>query len=95
MYTEFWRESRKERSFGQMGVNGRISWISNRIRACVEWINLAGDKDIWQALVNTAMCLWVTQVHVISYWLHASSRTEQSAGPLWGPNSAQLTRDSM
>jgi hypothetical protein len=27
----------------------------------MEWIDLAQDKDSWQALVNTVMNLWVLQ----------------------------------
>jgi hypothetical protein len=35
-------------------VNGRIilSWI-------MDWIDVAQDRDMWQALVNMVMSLWV------------------------------------
>jgi hypothetical protein len=27
---------------------------------CMDWIDLAQDRDQWRALVNTVMNLWVT-----------------------------------
>jgi hypothetical protein len=44
-YTEFWWGNLRERDVGWGGMN---------------WIELAQDRDRWQALVNTVMNLWVS-----------------------------------
>jgi hypothetical protein len=39
----------------EQGINGRmgLKWILRRSAVVVEWIQLAQDRDRWQALVNT------------------------------------------
>jgi hypothetical protein len=43
------------------GVDGRIilKWIFERLDGGMDWIDLAQDRDRWQALVNTVMELRV------------------------------------
>jgi hypothetical protein len=43
------------------GVDGRIilKWIFERLDGGMDWINLAQDRDRWQALVNAVMNLRV------------------------------------
>jgi hypothetical protein len=43
------------------GIDGRIilKWIFERLNGGMDWINLAEDRDRWQALVNTVMNLRV------------------------------------
>jgi hypothetical protein len=43
------------------GVDGRIKlkWIFERLGGGVDWIDLAQDRDMWRALVYTAMNLRV------------------------------------
>jgi hypothetical protein len=36
------------------------SYFSNYTRDVMDWIVLAQDRDIWQALVNAVMNLWVS-----------------------------------
>jgi hypothetical protein len=36
-----------------------IRWVSERVRVCVEWIQLAQERDRWQALANMVMILQV------------------------------------
>jgi len=43
-------------------VNGRriLRWIFRKWDGgCVNWIDLAQDRDRWQALVNVVMNFWV------------------------------------
>jgi hypothetical protein len=46
----------------------RCGWVDNTkmkidfidiVCGCMDWINLAEDRDQWRALVNTAMNFWV------------------------------------
>jgi hypothetical protein len=43
------------------GIVGRIilRWIFRNWDEGKDWIDLAQDRDRWQALVNTVMSLWV------------------------------------
>ena len=44
-----------------LGVDRRIilKWIFKKRMGGMEWIDLAQDRDMWWALVNTVMNLWV------------------------------------
>jgi hypothetical protein len=46
---------------GDPGVDGRIilKWISKRWVGGMDWIELAQDRDRWQALVNAVINLRV------------------------------------
>jgi hypothetical protein len=46
---------------GDPGVDGRIilKWIFKKWHGGVDWIELAQDRDMWRALVNAVMNLWV------------------------------------
>jgi hypothetical protein len=41
------------------GVEGRIIWIFEKWDEGMDWIDLAQDRDRWQAVVNAVMNLWV------------------------------------
>jgi hypothetical protein len=49
------------RDFGDIGLDGRIilKWILKQWYGGMDWIDLAQDKDSWQALVNAVMNLQV------------------------------------
>jgi hypothetical protein len=60
--TGFWWESQKESGhLEDQGVCGgtESEWILVRLAGCVEWIQLAQDRDRWRALVNVVMNLRV------------------------------------
>jgi hypothetical protein len=62
VHTGFWWGDLRERDHLQdLGIDGRIilKWISNVGMGSVDWIDMAQDRDRWQALVNTGMNLWV------------------------------------
>jgi hypothetical protein len=62
VYTElWWGNLRGEDHLENTGVDGRIilKWIFERLGAGVDWIDLAQDRDRWQALVYTVMNLRV------------------------------------
>jgi hypothetical protein len=42
---------------GDPGVDGRIilNWIFKKWEGGMDWIELAEDRDMWQALVNAVM----------------------------------------
>ena len=45
------------------GIDGSIilKWIfKNGVGGVTDWIDLAQDRDKWQALVNVVMNLWVS-----------------------------------
>jgi hypothetical protein len=46
---------------GDPGVDGRIilKWIFKKSNGGMDWIELAQDRDRWQALVNAVMNLRV------------------------------------
>jgi len=46
---------------GDLGIEGRIilRWIVGKLCGGMDWIELAQDRDRWQALVNAVMNLWV------------------------------------
>ena len=62
-YTGFWWENLRERDrLGDPGVDGRIilRWIFRKWDVgAIDWIELAQDRDRWQALVNAVMNLRV------------------------------------
>jgi hypothetical protein len=60
---EFWWGDLRERDqFKGPGANGRITLkrIFKKRDENMDWIDLAHDRDKWQALVNAVMNLWVT-----------------------------------
>ena len=62
MYTGFWWGNLKE--IGHLvdpRVDGRIilRWIFRKWDVCVDWIELAEDRDRWQALMTVVMNLGV------------------------------------
>jgi hypothetical protein len=69
--TKFWWESMKGKSLQRLG-RGWVRGIRMDLRemgsGCVEWIQMAQDRDQWQALVNTVMNLWVLATHRVSWF---------------------------
>ena len=62
MHTGFWwRNLREEDYLKDPGVDGRIilKWIFNKWVGGKDWIDLAQDRDRWQAHVTALMNLWV------------------------------------
>jgi hypothetical protein len=58
MRTVFWSENLKGRDHTEnVGVNRMIilEWILGKRCGNVDWIRLAQDRNIWQALMNTVM----------------------------------------
>jgi hypothetical protein len=43
------------------GIDGRIifRWIFRKWDGGMDWIDLAQDRDRWQALINAVMNIWV------------------------------------
>jgi hypothetical protein len=43
------------------GVDGSIilKWIFKKWDGGMDWINMAQDRDMWRAVVNAVMNLWV------------------------------------
>jgi len=59
-----WGNLRERNDLEDLGMDGRIILISNSIK-CVwdmEWIDLAKDRDSWNAVVKAAMYLSVPQI---------------------------------
>jgi hypothetical protein len=59
--TRFWWESLKGRDhLEDQGVDGRMGsgWILGRLAGGMDWIQLAQDRDQWQATVSAVMNLW-------------------------------------
>jgi hypothetical protein len=46
---------------GETGIHGKIilKWIFKKWDGGMDWIKLAWDSDMWQALVNAVKNLWV------------------------------------
>jgi hypothetical protein len=62
MCTGFWWGNLRERNhLGNPGVDGRIilRWIFRKWDVCMDWIELAQDRDRWRALVNVVTNLQV------------------------------------
>jgi hypothetical protein len=57
----WWRDPREGDHLGDPGVDGRIilRWIFGKWDRGMNWIELAPDRDRWQALVNAVMNLRV------------------------------------
>jgi hypothetical protein len=63
-YTLFWWGNLKERDrLENLGVDGRIilRWIFRKWEWGLGWIELAQDREGWQALVNAVMKFCVPQ----------------------------------
>ena len=64
VHTEFWCGSLKERyHLEDQGIDGRIilKWSFRKWDGVMDWIDLAQDRDRWQALVSMVMSLQVPQ----------------------------------
>jgi hypothetical protein len=64
VYTGFWWPKLNERDhLKDKGVDGRIilTWIFSKWNRDMDWIDLAQDRDRWQAPVNAVMNLGVPQ----------------------------------
>jgi hypothetical protein len=62
VHTGFWWGNLKERDhLTDPGIDGRIilRWILRKCERDMDWIDLAQDRDRWQALVNAVMNLQV------------------------------------
>jgi hypothetical protein len=62
VHTGFWWGTLRERDhFEDAGVDGRLilRWIFRKWEGGRDWIDLAQDRDSWQALVNAVMNLRV------------------------------------
>ena len=60
--TGSWQGNRKERDHLEgLGIDGRkiLKWNFKKQDGGVDWISLAQVRDMWRALVNTAMNLRV------------------------------------
>ena len=60
--TGLWCGNLRERdNLEGLGVDGRVmlKWISKKWDGSMDWIDLAEDRDRWQALVNAVMNLRV------------------------------------
>jgi len=61
MHPEFWLGDLTEgEQLKDLGTDRRIilKWISKKWDRCIDWIDLAQDRDRWRALVNVIMSLW-------------------------------------
>jgi hypothetical protein len=63
MHIRYWWKSQKESDHWKdedVGEWTILKWILREIGLdCMDWIDLARDRDQWRALVNTVMKLWV------------------------------------
>jgi hypothetical protein len=57
----WWSDLREGDHLGDPGVDGRtiFKWIFKKWDGGMDWIQLAQDRDRWQALVNAVMNLGV------------------------------------
>jgi hypothetical protein len=57
----WWGELRERDDLEVLGVGGRtlLKWICKKWVVCVDWIDLAEDRDRWRALVSVVMNLRV------------------------------------
>jgi len=67
--TGFWWGTLRERDhLEDPVVDGRIIliWIFRKWGGGMDWIDLARDRDMWRALVNAVMSLWLHKMRGIS-----------------------------
>jgi len=59
----WWQNSREGDHLEDTGIDGRIilKWIFKKFDGggAMHWIDLTQDRDMWRALVNAIMNLWV------------------------------------
>jgi hypothetical protein len=58
VYTRFkWRNLREGDHLEDTGLDGRIilKWIFERLDGGIDWIDMAQERDRWQAVVNAVM----------------------------------------
>jgi hypothetical protein len=58
-----WGNLRESDHLEEPGVDGNIilRWIFEKLNGGMDWIDLAQDRDRWQAVVNAAMNLRLAQ----------------------------------
>jgi hypothetical protein len=64
MHTRFWCVKLRERDhLKDRGVDGKVilKWVFRKCCGGMDWIDLAQNRNEWQAFVNGVMNNWVSQ----------------------------------
>jgi hypothetical protein len=60
VHVEFWEGNLKERDhFEDPGINWRVLFSKNSMGRCIDWIDLAEDRERWWVLVKMDINLHV------------------------------------